>query len=428
MVRVRFAPSPTGQMHIGNLRTAIFNWVFAKKNHGKFFVRIEDTDKNRSTQEFFNQIFDTLAEMKIDFDPFEEPIEGNQAGIIVQSDRTSVYQKYAQKLLDAGFGFFCDCLPEAELCGCIGKSLTSGALRFKTPKAKLIKFNDLVFGNLEIKSDTLENFVLLRSDGSPTYMLAVVVDDLEMNISHVIRGEDHKTNTFKQILLYEALHVTPPKFAHLPMIIGADRKKLSKRNGNTSVYYYLQEGFVPDSLFNILLKLGWGSGNEEIISKEKIINIFEFADVKKSPAYFDEKKLYSFSGKYLRSYNYTSDASIFLDKHFHVRSEKIALLYPEVVKRANTFREFYTQVKFLFEPCNSDIKLEENVYLCLENIAFWSKEEIFSKIKELCQTNVLSVKETTSTLRLKITGHDFSPDIFLIMEILGQAQTLQICK
>jgi glutamyl-tRNA synthetase len=425
MIRVRFAPSPTGEMHIGNLRTAIFNWIFAKQNHGKFFIRIEDTDKNRSKTEFFDQIFEILSHIGLDFTKYTEEIQGCQNGVLIQSLRANIYQEYTQKLLDKNHAFFCQCPEDSEICECSNKNFQNGAVRYRVTPNEIWGFKDMVFGDLAINSDSIENFALLRKDGSPTYMLAVVVDDIEMAISHVIRGEDHKTNTFKQLMLYKSFECSPPKFAHLPIIIGSDGKKLSKRNGNTSVKYYLDKGYVPDALFNIILKLGWGSGNEEIISKEKIIEIFSFNDVKKSPARFDEVKLQAFSGKYLRVHDYTKLLKEYLKHKYHFSSDLIDKLYFEVAKRANTFDDCYEQLRFINDKPHCNIKIDTKIIKFFQNYSQkWNQADLLESLREFCNENKLDFKAITSELRQKITGKTFSPDLFLIIECLGKADIL----
>ena len=424
MIKCRFAPSPTGEMHIGNLRTAIFNWIFARQNGGKFFIRIEDTDKSRSKNELVELIFSILKRMNLDFDPYLEDIPGCIDGIVTQSLRTERYQYCANQILPLGHGFFCQCDESCEICECKSKNFTYGAVRYKIPDTETLEFNDMVFGNLSIQSNTLDNFAILRADGSPTYMLAVVVDDIDMATSHIIRGEDHKTNTFKQILIYRSLGASPPAFAHLPMIVGKDRKKLSKRNGETSVKYYLEQGFVPDAIFNILLKLGWGSGNEEIIDRKKILEIFKFSDVKKSPAGFDLDKMKSFSGKYLKKFDYSEQLNEFIFNNFKKSSPYINDLYPEIVKRSDTFLECYDQIKFLWDGGDQNIKIQEDILSLLKNIDCWERQNIFSILKEYCEQQNLEIKAITKELRLKITGKEFSPDLFLILETIGKTNSI----
>ncbi|MFN9108638.1 MAG: glutamate--tRNA ligase [Bacteroidota bacterium] len=312
------------------------------------------------------------------------------------------------------------------ICNCKKKKETSGVLRFNVPKNLNLSFNDLIFGNLEVNTNNIENFALLRSDKSPTYMLAVVVDDFEMDISHVIRGEDHKTNTFKQILLYKAFNKKIPIFAHLPLNLGEDGKKLSKRNGNTSVNYYLEKGYVPDALFNIVLKLGWGFANEEIISRDKIVEIFEFKDVKKSAAKFDEKKLLSFSGKYLRNHDYSKEINDYFLEYFHCQTDLISKLYEEVSKRSNTFNDFYSNLDFMFK--SNDFKISKELFDAISCIDHWTKEEILKNIKDFCSKNNQDFKNVSKQYRLKLTGKEHSIDIFKLMEVYGKEKTLSLLQ
>lgn len=415
MCRVRFAPSPTGEMHIGNLRTAIFNWLFAKINNGKFFIRIEDTDKARSKPEFFSQIFDILKLMKLDFDRFEK--EGNMNGILIQSQRNNIYLEAVKKIIAKGYGFYCQCEPEAETCQCIDKDYKHGAVRYKVPKNQIISYEDMVFGHLEINTDTLENFCILRSDQTPTYMLAVVVDDIDMEISHVIRGEDHKTNTFKQILLYRTLESKAPQFGHLPMIIGEDGKKLSKRNGNTSVKYYIDKGYVVDAIFNMFVKLGWGSGNEEVITRENLLKIFKIRDIKKSPAKFDEKKLYSFSGKYLRMNKYIEEVIEVLERVYKIvpSYDHIVMLYDEISKRANTLIEMAENYVEIFNI--KDLPISADLFELLINVDL-SRNQVYDIIKKYCFDNNIDLKDFIGNLRKKMLNKDHSIDMFLIISFL----------
>jgi len=436
MIKVRFAPSPTGEMHIGNLRTAIINWIFARKFQGKLYLRIEDTDGERSKDEYVEKLLKVLKTMKIDYDEFDNN-KGTEKGIMYQSKRLEIYRKKAQEIYNQGMAFYCECEKDSEeICLCKNKNLEKGVLRFRVPD-RVLSFEDRIFGKLEIESKTLENFALLRSDGSPTYMLAVVVDDIEMEITHIIRGEDHKTNTFKQILIYEALNSKIPEFAHLPIIIGEDNKKLSKRNGNVNVQYYLNQGFVPDSLFNFLLRLGWGYKNEEIISKERIKEIFDFRDVKRSPAKFDEKKCLSFSKTYLKNKEYCEELKQYIEEFKNLtltprENRFIEEIYEEVSKRSSTFSEFYEHIDFIFKNKkfledknfimldflkNPADPADKQYYGILEEL-FSTSTNFFYRLKELCPKYEVDFKEISGYLRQKITGKEFSPDIFIIIELL----------
>ncbi|AAC07230.1 glutamate--tRNA ligase [Aquifex aeolicus] len=316
-VKTRFAPSPTGYLHLGNARTAIFSYLFARHNNGGFVLRIEDTDPERSKKEYEEMLIEDLKWLGIDWDEFYR-----------QSERFDIYREYVNKLLESGHAYPCFCTPEelekereeARKKGIpyrysgkcrhltpeeVEKFKKEGkpfAIRFKVPENRTVVFEDLIKGHIAINTDDFGDFVIVRSDGSPTYNFVVVVDDALMGITHVIRGEDHIPNTPKQILIYEALGFPVPKFAHLPVILGEDRSKLSKRHGAVSVRAYREEGYMPEALFNYLCLLGWSPPEEgrEIFSKEELIKIFDLKDVNDSPAVFNKEKLKWMNGVYIR--------------------------------------------------------------------------------------------------------------------------------
>lgn len=279
--RVRFAPSPTGSLHIGGAHTALFNWLYARHTGGTFVLRIEDTDKERSTPEYEQSIMDGMRWMGLDWD--EGPDKPAGYGPYRQSERMESYTKYAEQLLDAGLAYKDD-----------------GAVLFKVPSGETITFDDEVYGQISVKSEnasvnqdgTIKDIVILKRDGMPTYNYAVVIDDYTMNINMVIRGEDHIINTPKQLLIYHALGFEIPKFAHLPMILGKDKKKLSKRQGATSVFEYNDLGYLPDGVFNFLALLGWSpKDGQEVFTRSEAIKLFDLGSVTKKPAVLDIDKL-----------------------------------------------------------------------------------------------------------------------------------------
>lgn len=273
-VRVRFAPSPTGFLHVGSARTALFNWLFARHEAGEFILRIEDTDKARSKEEFLSEILESLKWLGLDWD----------GEVYFQSKRMDLYTKYAKKLLEAGFAY------EKE-----------GALHFKMPQTKL-KINDILHGDIEFDTSLIKDQVLIKSDGSPTYNFAVVVDDADMGMTHIIRGDDHISNTPKQVVIYNALGITVPKFCHIPLILGVDRSRLSKRHGATSIRDYREEGYLPQALVNYLCNLGWSMGHDdkEIYSIDEAIKEFKLENINKTAAVFDINKLGWVNGQYIR--------------------------------------------------------------------------------------------------------------------------------
>ena len=332
-VRVRIAPSPSGNLHVGTARTALFNYLFAKKNNGKFVLRIEDTDAERTSQEYIDNIFDSLKALGLNWD--EGPDVGGPYGPYTQSERFDIYPKYVQQLLDSGFAYECFCTPEeleaekeeatknkkpyvySKKCENLteeekAKLRAEGrkpAIRFNIAKAQkafhdssILKFDDLVKGELHMDTDLLGDFVIQKSNGAPTYNYAVVIDDMLMKISHVIRGEDHISNTYKQILIYEALGVEVPKFGHLGMILAPDRSKLSKRHGATAVSDFVKEGYLTEALINFVALLGWApSDGEEIKPVEKIAEDFRINEISSSNSIFEYDKLKWMNGHYIKA-------------------------------------------------------------------------------------------------------------------------------
>ncbi|MCD4665915.1 MAG: glutamate--tRNA ligase, partial [Bacteroidales bacterium] len=324
-IRVRFAPSPTGHLHIGNVRTAILNWLFAKHSGGKFILRIEDTDPERSADEYIGQIYEDLKWLGLFWD--EGPDIGGSAEPYRQSKRSTIYQNYEQKLVTEGKAYYCYCTPE-ELETMRKQSIAKGdtsfynqkclhlteqekqelvaqgrkpVIRFEVPSNEEITFEDIVRGELKFEGENISDFVIMRSEGIPTYNFAAVVDDGLMKISHVIRGDDHVSNTPRQILLYQALGFKIPKFVHIPMILGADRARLSKRHGATSLDQFRNRGYLPEAIINFLSLLSWSSeSGDEILSIERLIEEFDFNRISKSAAVFDVEKLNWMNGHYIR--------------------------------------------------------------------------------------------------------------------------------
>ena len=331
-VRVRIAPSPSGNLHVGTARTALFNYLFAKKNNGKFVLRIEDTDAERTSQEYIDNIFDSLKALGLNWD--EGPDVGGPYGPYTQSERFDIYPKYVQQLLDSGFAYECFCTPEeleaekeeatrnkkpyvySKKCENLteeekAKLRAEGrkpAIRFNIAKAQkafhdssILKFDDLVKGELHMDTDLLGDFVIQKSNGAPTYNYAVVIDDMLMKISHVIRGEDHISNTYKQILIYEALGAEVPKFGHLGMILAPDRSKLSKRHGATAVSDFVKEGYLTEALINFVALLGWApSDGEEIKPVDKIAEDFRINEISSSNSIFEYDKLKWMNSHYIK--------------------------------------------------------------------------------------------------------------------------------
>ncbi|HOX00138.1 MAG TPA: glutamate--tRNA ligase, partial [Deltaproteobacteria bacterium] len=309
-VRTRFAPSPTGYLHIGGVRTALFSWLYARHTGGDFILRVEDTDAQRSTEESTRQILDAMLWLGLDWDE----------GPFYQSKRLDLYREYIHKLVDQGKAYWCECSPEALEAmrsqalekgdkprynrTCRHKGLGPGpgrVIRFATPGNGATSFDDQIKGRVTVSNEELDDFILLRSDDMPTYNVSVVIDDALMEMTHVIRGDDHVNNTPRQVLIYEAFGFDLPHFAHVPMILGSDKTRLSKRHGATSVTAYKDMGFLPEAVVNYLVRLSWSHGDQEIFSREELIEFFDIGDVGKSAAVFNPEKLLWLNHHYIKT-------------------------------------------------------------------------------------------------------------------------------
>lgn len=432
--RLRFAPSPTGAMHVGNLRTALFNYLFAKQKKGKFFLRIEDTDIVRSKPIYEEMIKNILKWLDMEYEPL----------ILRQSERFPIYTKFAADLFRNNKVYYCSCEKldeELKTCECENKKLNNGVLRFKVPRNRIMNFKDEILGNIIVNTNTIENFALLRNDGTPTYNFCVVIDDVELEITHVFRGNEHLYNTFKQLLIYEALNMPTPKFGHFPMINGKDGKKLSKRSGDTSVQSYIDSGVVPEALFNFLIRLGWGHGNKEIFSREEAIELFNINKISTSPAMFDLNKLMYLCGYYLQ---------LHLEKYLplvikHIENKlnrsidnneikQINSLVSEFAKRVKLINELANSLLFLFEefsPKVSDINREnihmdllKNTLEILNNVEEnnWKESYLNNLLKENFPNEM---KDVCGNIRWILLNVPFSPSIFLILEVLGKNESLK---
>src|SRR5262245_6067686 len=363
-VRVRFAPSPTGHLHVGGARTALFNWLFARHQRGVFILRIEDTDRARSTDENLGAILDALRWLELDWDE-GPPTPGYQ-----QSERLDLYRRAAERLRDAGRAYYCDCPPpqlEAERKAaearketfrysgrCRDRGLTAGALRLRIPDEGATVVHDLIHGPVEFDHRQLDDWILVRTDGTPTYNFCVVVDDVDMRISHVIRGNDHLSNTPKQVLAYEALGYPVPTFAHVSMILGPDRARLSKRHGATAVQTYREEGILPEAMVNYLVRLGWSHGDQEIFTRAELIERFDIKDVSSAGAVFDRAKLEWLSQAYIKAAGGARLATLvrpFLAAAGLTAPDdaRLATMLETLRERAKTLREMVEVGRFYFE-------------------------------------------------------------------------------
>ena len=423
-VRVRFAPSPTGALHIGGAHTALFNWLWARKNGGAFVLRIEDTDRTRSTKEYEETIMKGLRWLGLDWD--EGPVTGGPCGPYRQSERSHLYQENAQRLLDLGLAY-----------------KDGDAVIFSVPKGKTIAFEDIVYGNISMESETLKDIVLIKSDGFPTYNFAVVVDDYLMNITYVIRGEDHISNTPKQILLYEALGWRLPRFAHLPMILGKDKKKLSKRHGATSVYEYRDMGYLPEGLFNYFALLGWSPGdNQEIFDRDEAVRLFDLSRVTKRAAVFDMDKLDAVNQIHISRLD--PQKRVELVKPFWKElglepenlnddflSEALELLQGrgKTLREVAVFSDYFLTFEVVKKRYDgSDISdsqksLLREFFTQLFDKDQWDAHEMASFAKEWSKDKGLKMKDVAMPFRMVITGTKVSPGIFEVAALLGKEET-----
>ncbi len=446
----RFAPSPTGFLHIGGARTALFNYLFSKKNHGKFLLRIEDTDLERSTQAAVDAILHSLKWLGLEW-------EGET---VFQSKNLKHHQEIGLELYKRGKAYYCNCKPEdlekmraqamkeGKKPGynghCRHRGLTAGALRLLTPEEGRVTVEDLVQGPVTVENAQIDDMVLLRSDGTPTYMLSVVVDDHDMDITHVIRGDDHLTNTFRQYHLYQAMGWDVPQFAHIPMIHGPDGSKLSKRHGAIGVEAYEEMGYLPEALRNYLLRLGWGHGDDEIISDTQAIEWFSLDHVGKSPSRFDYKKLDNLNAHYLRQADNERLVGLIVPR-LEVAGYKLSPLHLSRLKtgmnglkqRAITLKDlatsaaFYVQdrplviseeVRAVLKPTH--LELLQRIMPELEGQDAWTVESLESLAREFAAREGAKLGEVAQPLRVALTGSSISPSIFEVMEILGKQESM----
>jgi glutamyl-tRNA synthetase len=451
-VITRFAPSPTGMLHIGGARTALFNYLFAKNQGGKFFLRIEDTDQSRVSDEYTQEIIQSLQWMNI---KWEEPI-------VIQSQNAPKHREIAKKLIEIGAAYYCFQQQEADVATKAydknykktlspwrdADSVTypkdiNPVVRLKINHEGTTTLNDLVQGKVVIDNIHLEDVILLKSDGSPTYMLAAVCDDHEMNISHIIRGDDHLTNAFLQIQIYKALNWSIPQMAHIPLIHGSDRQKLSKRHGALSVSHYKHEGYLPDALCNYLVKLGWSHKDQEIFSRSEMETLFHVKSINKAPARLDIEKLKNINSHYIKNSDEKYLASVVvsaLQKDYPV-SQKSKIFIEQSIKdlkiRAKTLCELSTCAKIYsmeiplnYEECALElikkidpVFIESVVSLLKKNQENFSQSNLQAVFKEFAQQQNITLAEIAAPLRALITGTTHSPSIFSIIAIIGLENT-----
>lgn len=451
MVRTRFAPSPTGYLHIGGARTALFSWAFARKHGGKFILRIEDTDLERSTKESVQAILDGMAWLNLDYDE----------GPYYQMQRLTRYQEVAEQLLQSGQAYYCyatkeelDLLRESQRAAGQkprydgrwrdNKSTppqgVKPVIRLKNPLDGYVAFDDLVKGKISVANNELDDLVLIRSDGTPTYNFGVVLDDLDMNITHVIRGDDHVNNTPRQINILKALSASLPQYAHVPMILGADGERLSKRHGAVSVMHYHEEGYLPQALINYLARLGWSHGDEEIFSSEQLIEWFDLESINRAPAKFNPEKLQWLNQHYLKTGEVTEIANLtipFLEKdHCQIASREYLHKVVNLLKdRVSTISELADAAVYFFRVLTPSEELKSQHFnsetksiLAFLNDRFssinWDKQSIHDEIKHTATTFGVKLPKVAMPLRIAITGEVHTPSIDAVLEILGKSEAL----
>ena len=451
-VVTRFAPSPTGTLHIGGVRTALFNYVYAKQNEGLFLVRIEDTDKERSKKEYEKNILDSLA--SIGLSPDEKPIN--------QSERNDVYVDAAKKIFDSGNAYWCDCSKEEleemrkqqEKDGkkpmYDGRSRNKGlkqsentVLRLATPEDGEIIVNDLIRGKVVFQNSELDDLILLRSDGTPTYHLCNVVDDFEQNVTTVIRGEDHLSNTPRQIHIQNALGYPALEYAHLPLVLGPDKRRLSKRHAATSLEEYKSDGYLDSAILNTLARLGWSKGDQEVFYMEDLIRDFNISDVQKAGAIFDVTKLDWLNTQHIANLSFEDfkkelkpflkDLSIDIDNH-----QNVDLLLSSMRTVESTFKKiaddlipYYFEVNTYNQQAidkfvdNEGLKILNDLSGILLSIDEWSENNIDNALKNYQNENNCPVPKVNQPIRIALTGSTKSPSLGLTLAIFGKNEALK---
>ncbi len=474
-IRVRIAPSPSGNLHIGTARTALFNYLFAKKNGGKYVLRIEDTDAERTSQAYIDNIFDSLKALGLNWD--EGPDVGGEYGPYTQSERFDIYPKYAQILLDKGFAYECFCTPEeleaekeeatkakrayvySKKCENLteeekAKLRADGrkpAIRFSIEKAQkafhdtsILHFEDLVKGDLHQDTSLIGDFVIMKSNGTPTYNFAVVIDDMLMKISHIIRGEDHISNTFKQILIYEALGAEVPKFGHLGMILAPDRSKLSKRHGATAVSEFVEKGYLTEALLNFVALLGWApSDGVEIKTVDEIAKDFRIHEVSSSNSVFEYDKLNWMNGQYIKKMDIkelTQKAKPYLSKYdlSELTEKQLEKVIEATREPITVLSDLTNDVAYFFgkdivyeegvKEKNIDTEQAQNILKYfdsqLDSYDFNNEEKLHEQMADFRtyfkENHGIKPKETMWTIRAALTGRTHGADMGVILEVLGK--------
>ncbi len=453
-VRTRFAPSNTGYLHIGSVRTALFSWLYARKMEGEFILRIEDTDRERSTEAFLQAILQGMEWLGLDYDE----------GPYLQTSRLGRYQQVIRQLLNEEKAYPCYCT-KVELDELREEQLrrkqkprydgryrdykgppregVEPVIRFKNPLQGSVVVSDLVRGRVAFDNTELDDLVIARADGTPTYNFAVVVDDLDMRITHAIRGDDHLNNTPRQINIFRALGAKPPCYAHIPMILGADGKKLSKRHGAVDVMRYREEGYLPRALLNYLVRLGWSYGDQEVFSREQMIELFDIKDINPSASAFNPEKLLWLNQHYLKESNFQYCAT---DLQWQMQRQDIDLTQgPELEVvfdvqkgRTKSLKDIAQQSRIFYEDFdNYDQKavakhfkayaadVLRDLYVALEKLTDWSQESLHEQVKKVTESHGLKMGKVAQPLRVALTGGVVSPSIDLTLMLVEKRRSLQ---
>lgn len=451
-IKTRFAPSPTGYLHVGGVRTALFSWLYARAKNGKFVLRIEDTDRERSTKESVDAILSGMDWLGLDCDE----------GPIYQTNRYDRYLQVIDELEKNGLAYRCNCskerlaaLREEQLANkekprydglCRDKNLPKTAdsvVRFRNPSTGIVSFKDEVYGDIHVANEELDDLIILRSDGNPTYNFAVVVDDMDMQITHVIRGDDHINNTPRQINLFRALNANIPTFAHLPMILGPDGKRLSKRHGAVSVLQFREEGILPHALLNYLVRLGWSCGDQEIFSIEEMKAKFDLANVSRAAASFSHEKLSWLNQHYQKSDPKESVAAALL-WHFENQGinpengPKLEDLVQVQAERCKNLADMCSLSAYFYQDAISyDEKLVNKLFTPealrlldllltkLKGLDSWDKDTLQTCINDLVLSEGIGLGKLAQPLRLAVTGGSVSPSIDITLALLGKDKVIK---
>ena len=452
-VRTRFAPSPTGYLHVGGARTALFCWLFARRHGGVFILRIEDTDRERSTQASVDAILDSMKWLALDYDE----------GPYYQTQRFDRYGEYVQRLLDEDKAYHCYCTPE-ELDATRTEQRARGlkprydgrcrarsgpppagvrpVVRFKNPLDGDVVIDDVIKGRIIISNTELDDLIIARPDGTPTYNFTVVVDDLEMNISHVIRGDDHVNNTPRQINIFEALDAVPPKYAHVPMILGSDGQRLSKRHGAVGVMQFREDGYLPDALINYLVRLGWSHGDQEIFSRQELCELFDLSGANRAASVLDMDKLNWLNQHYIKSADSAYLAGL-LQEQLEKRGVDTAdgpdlpVLVDVQRDRAKTLAEMADKSLFAFgelgeyseKAARKHLKAAaaeglEAVRQRLAGVDPWQSDAIHEAVVTTAEAVGIKLGKLAQPLRVAVTGSDMSPSIDATLLLVGRERTL----